>query len=201
MIFLDLPDGGLRRVSAQLRETLANEIDRLEPEFILVPFRYDLHSDHVATQRAVRNLAGRGRIKGTVLEYFVYVRWALVPGGDIRQRIRQDRLTTIDISSVATRKHKALTMYRSQTETIFRWQDSPVLTAESVRQRCEQPERFLLSCATEPLAACFSADRHTILLAHYAQRLGKRRKDQLLALCGGKRRSADRETATPIDGE
>jgi LmbE family N-acetylglucosaminyl deacetylase len=201
MTFLDLPDGGLGRVSAQLRENIANEINRLEPDFIFVPFRYDLHSDHVAAQRAVRYLARHGRIKSTVLEYFVYVRWALVSGGDIRQRIRQDRLTTIDVSSVAARKHKALTMYRSQTEMIFRWQDSPVLTADSVRQRCEQPEHFLLSSATEPLAACFSADRHTILLAHYAQRFGKRRKDQLVALCKGTRRSAAREAATPIDRE
>jgi LmbE family N-acetylglucosaminyl deacetylase len=182
-ILLGLPDGGLSRASGELRSRLEQDINRIRPDFIFVPFRYDLHADHVAVHRAVRALKRDDRISGTVLEYFIYFRWRLVRGGDVRVRIPKARLMKVDITSVSSRKRRALSMYRSQTSIMYSWQESPILTDISIRQRCREPEYFLFSDAAEPLLACFSANRAWLLFAHFVERLGKRKKDQLVAFC------------------
>jgi len=181
MTLLDLPDGRLAWSKRELQRLLERDINRIRPDFIFVPFRYDLHSDHVAVHRAVRELWRADRIGGVVLEYFIYFRWRLIDGGDIRRRIAQGKLMQVDIASVAAAKRRALSRYRSQTEVLYPWQDMPILTPESVQQRCSQPEWFLVSDPAEPLAACFPAQRQRTVSAHYIERLGKRRKDQLVA--------------------
>jgi LmbE family N-acetylglucosaminyl deacetylase len=178
---LNMPDGGLSRARRDLERRLEQEIARIGPDFILVPFRYDLHSDHVAVHRAIRNLRRAGRIDGTVLEYFIYFRWRLIDGRDIRRKIPSGNLLQVDISSVSDDKRNALSRYRSQTSIFYTWQETPILTGESIRQRCSEPEHFLVADPADSLTACFSGNRFSILLSHYVERLGKRRKDQLLA--------------------
>ncbi len=180
-VTLGLPDGRLSRSSRELKHRLEKEICRIEPQFIFIPFRYDLHSDHVAVHRAIRELKRNARISGTILEYFIYFRWRLIDGGDIRRRIPEEKLTEIDISSVSLAKRRALSRYRSQTSIFYPWQETPVLTEERVQQRCREPESFLVADPAESLLSCFSAGKYWLLFAHYVERLGKRRKDQLVA--------------------
>ena len=191
---LNLPDGGLFRVRGKLERRLENEIGRIEPDFILVPFRYDLHSDHVAVHRATRNLKRSGRIRGTILEYFIYIRWRLINGRDIRLRIPKGNLIQVDISSVSAAKHNALSRYHSQTNILYAWQETPILTEENVQQRCREPEHFLLAEPAEPLLSCFSSSKYWLLLAHYLERLGKRRKDQVVAFFKWALRPSARQT-------
>lgn len=178
---LRLPDGSLSRVKRELERRLEQEISRIEPDFILVPFRYDLHSDHVAVHRAILELKRTGRINGTILEYFIYFRWRLIGGRDIRLRILKGKLMKVDISPVSIAKRRALSRYLSQTSILYSWQETPILTEESVQQRCREPEYFLVTDPKEPLLACFSGRRYSILFSHYAERFGKRRKDQMVA--------------------
>lgn len=179
---LGFTDGSLARSARKLRSRLEREINIIGPDFIFVPFRYDLHTDHVAVHRAIRYLKKRGRISATILEYIIYFRWRLIEGGDIRFRISKARLAEVDISSVSSLKRSALSKYRSQTSNFYPWQETPILTEESIRSRCREPERFLISDSAEPLLACFSKSKYWILVAHYVERLGKRRKDQAVAL-------------------
>lgn len=181
-ISMGLPDGGLSRAGGELAHRLEQETRRIRPDFILVPFRYDLHSDHVAVQRAIRDLKRAGRIDGIILEYFIYVRWRLIGGRDIRRRIPKRMMLEIDISSVSSAKRSALCRYRSQTSILYSWQEGPILTEERVQQRCFEPECFLVADSSKPLLACFSGKRHALLISHYAERFGKRRKDQMVAL-------------------
>jgi len=182
LTFLGLSDNGLAWQHQDLMRRLEVEICRIRPTLILVPFRYDQHPDHVAVHRAVRELIRQGRIKAQVLEYFVYIRWRLIPGRDIRVMVSAQRLVQVDIASVSEQKRNALGEYRSQTSIMYPWQESPILTDESIRWRCSEPEYFLVSEPGEPLLACFTAKRYRILCAHYAERFGKRRKDQVIAL-------------------
>jgi LmbE family N-acetylglucosaminyl deacetylase len=192
-VFFGLPDGGLLHAMDELEQRLEHEINKIAPEFIFVPFRYDLHSDHVAVHRATLRLKRAGRIQGTVIEYFIYFQWRLIKGGDIRRHISQQRLIEVDISSVSADKRRALNCYRSQTSLFYTWQEQPILTAESVQLKCRKPEYFLMSDPGEPLSKCFSGGRLPILFAHYAQRLGKRRKDQLVAIFNWALRPAARQ--------
>ncbi len=182
LTFLGFSDGRLAWKHRELMRRLEREIARIRPTFILVPFRYDRHPDHIAVHRAVRKLVRQGRITAQVLEYFVYIHWRLIPGRDIRNMVSTSRLVKIDIAAVAEQKRNALGRYRSQTSIMYPWQESPILTEESIRWRFSEPECFLVFEPEETLLACFRAKRYRILCAHYLERFGKRRKDQLLAL-------------------
>jgi LmbE family N-acetylglucosaminyl deacetylase len=195
LIFLDFPDGKLMKNSLLFKARLAEELTRIDPAIILVPFRYDLHPDHVAVHRGVRNAILESAAAGILLEYFIYFRWRLIKSGDVRREISASRLLNIDISAVAEKKSATIYRYVSQTEILSDWQDQPILTAHSISERCSEPECFLHSDPRESLSAIFTGSRMRIVAAHYIERIGKRRKDQLLALLSwlfgyGRRRNA-----------
>jgi LmbE family N-acetylglucosaminyl deacetylase len=179
--FLDLPDGGLSRCRPALEAALAQAIARLRPEFVFAPFRYDVHPDHVALNRAARNVL-RGRPAAPrLLEYFVYHRLRFAPGGDVRRALREGALLSVDTRPVAAAKRAALDCYRSQTQLMHEWQDRPILTEESLRQRCEEAEDFLPADPAAPLSEGFARDRMKVRFACLAMRYGKRPKDQVMA--------------------
>jgi LmbE family N-acetylglucosaminyl deacetylase len=182
LTFLDFADGRLKSSRHALAERIAAELNRIQPELVLVPFRFDRHPDHVALHRAVRSVVRGNRLGARVLEYFVYTHWRLVPGRDIRRMVAADRLLRVDISAVSEQKKNALAHYRSQNSIAYSWQDGPILTSDSLRRRCVEPECFFLSEANERLLDCFPSKRVRLLFAHYAESIGKRPKDQLLAL-------------------
>jgi LmbE family N-acetylglucosaminyl deacetylase len=181
--FMHLPDGTLHKRQRQLKHLLKQEIVRINPDFICVPFHYDLHPDHVAVQRAVRALQRTADIQAKVLEYFIYFRWPLIREGDIRCRAPKDLLLEVDVSSVRALKHAALACYPSQTNVIYSWQEKPVLTEASLAQRCQEPEYLLLSDPSKPIGSGFSGNSLWLRLAHLSQMHGKRPKDQFIALC------------------
>lgn len=179
--FLDLPDGRLAHCRPALEAGLAQAIARLNPEFVFAPFRYDVHPDHVALNRATRVVL-RGRPAAPMmLEYFVYNRLRFVPGGDVRQALDQDALLSVDTAPVAAAKRMALDSYRSQTDLLHAWQERPILTPESLRQRCAEPECFLRTDPNAPLSEGFLRDRQRVRLACLAMRFGKRPKDRAVA--------------------
>jgi LmbE family N-acetylglucosaminyl deacetylase len=181
-IFLDFPDGRLMKNTLSFKARLAEQLARIEPAIILVPFRYDLHADHVAVYRAARDVVLDSAGGSILLEYFIYFRWRLIKSGDVRELIPTPRLLKIDTNAVAARKSATIHLYASQTGILSDWQEQPILTARSISERCNDPECFLYSDPHEPLSAVFAGNRLRIIAAHYIERIGKRRKDQLLAL-------------------
>jgi len=181
LVFLDFPDGRLLRSNPGLKSRLMREISRIEPAVVLAPFRYDLHPDHVAVNKGVRDALRDMPIECLMLEYFIYFRWRLIETGDVRRMIPASRLLNIDISAVADKKSAAIHLYASQTGILSDWQEQPILTSHSISERCSEPECFLYSDPREPPSAIFTGSRLRIVAAHYIERIGKRRKDQLLA--------------------
>ena len=74
--------------------------------------------------------------------------------------------------------------YESQTQIMYPWQTSPVLTSASITERCSQPEWLLVSNPVNPISD-FQGSGVMLRLAHLAQTLGKRRKDQAVAITVG----------------
>ncbi|MDW7710960.1 MAG: PIG-L family deacetylase [Deferrisomatales bacterium] len=141
--FLRFPDGGLARNETGLRQALAATAAGWGPAEFLVPFRQDWHPDHLAAYRAAAAALAAGDLKGRLVEYFVYTRRRLLPGGDVRAYVRPSRLARVPIEAVADRKLGALGRYRSQTTLFYPGQGRPVLGPELVRRACEEPECFL----------------------------------------------------------
>jgi LmbE family N-acetylglucosaminyl deacetylase len=195
LIFLDFPDGKLMKNSMPFKARLAEQIARIEPAVILVPFRYDLHPDHVAVHRGARDAVLESPGSSILLEYFIYFRWRLIKSGDVRQSIPASRLLNIDTGAVADKKSATIYRYASQTGIHSDWQEQPILTSSSISERCSEPECFLYSDPHEPLSAIFTGNRFRIVAAHFIERIGKRRKDQLLALLSWLFRSGRRQNA------
>jgi LmbE family N-acetylglucosaminyl deacetylase len=181
LYFLDLPDGRLAACRARFAAVLHETIMRLAPKFVFAPFRYDVHPDHVALNRAARVVLRCLSSPPVLLEYFVYHRLRFVPGGDVRRALRVDRLVKIDTTTVAAAKRAALDCYVSQTTIGYPWQDRPILTEDSLRERCAEPESFLLTDPAAPLSEGIAAHVRRIRLATLAMRFGKRPKDRAVA--------------------
>jgi N-acetylglucosamine malate deacetylase 1 len=181
LIFLDLPDGRLADRRPQLVQALLEIVTRLQPQFVFAPFRYDVHPDHVALNRAIRTVLRGVPAPPVLLEYFVYHRLRFVPGGDVRRALEADRLVEMDTAPVAAAKRAALDCYTSQTTVGYPWQDRPILTEDSLRQRCAEPEYFLLTDPAGPLADGIATDVNRIRFATLAMRFGKRPKDRAVA--------------------
>ncbi len=180
--FLDLPDGGLRRQIDTLACMLAGLIRAIQPDQTLIPFRYDRHPDHLALHRAVVRAARQAQPTADLYEYFVYSRYRLLPGGDIRQWIRPQLRLSVDVQAWSARKREALLRYRSQTTLFYNWQRRPILPPKRVEEVSHQPEMFL-RCVPDLRDASVFGRRHTwIRLVHWMEPWLKNRKERLAAL-------------------
>jgi LmbE family N-acetylglucosaminyl deacetylase len=181
-VFLGLPDGKLRYRTDQLYRLLTEQIRRLRPDHILAPFRFDRHSDHLAVNRAIVLALRAAGSSATLNEYFVYFRWRLLPGGDIRKFVNENRLLRVAIDEVAEQKRAALACYLSQTTKYYDWQDRPIVTADSVEEACSNPECFvrtdIKSCDTRIISRLYP----WIRIAHIAEPRLKKIKDRGMAL-------------------
>lgn len=182
LTFLDLPDGRLSSRRSQLAAALEDVLGATRPEFVFAPFRYDVHPDHTALNKVARAVLRTMEAAPAMLEYFVYHRLRFVPGRDVRKALDRSLLVTLDTSTVAAAKREALDCYRSQTTVQYSWQDRPILTGESLRIRCSEPEYFLLAHPAATLSEGIAAHRRRIQFACLAARYGKRPKDRVVAL-------------------
>ncbi len=141
--FMDFPDGRLRYCRTELEHAVGTIVNRVQPDHLLAPFRYDRHPDHLALNRVAIKLSRNGNAPMTLTEYFIYTRWQLLPGRDVRRYIRPEFLYQIDTSGVADCKRRALDCYRSQTTCFMLLQARPVLSQALLEQTVREPEYFL----------------------------------------------------------
>jgi LmbE family N-acetylglucosaminyl deacetylase len=131
--FLDLPDGRVRKCTDMARKRIADLVATLEFEQVFIPCRWDVHWDHVLTNRIVREvLQSRGR-SVEVFEYptWLWDHWPWVSDPvrlrgkqRFRHRVKQwllDELQVVlrfrvytDVSDVTTRKRQALDQHVTQ---------------------------------------------------------------------------------------
>jgi LmbE family N-acetylglucosaminyl deacetylase len=180
--FLRFPDGQLQRYQAPLRAELLAFLRDLRPDCILAPFRYDRHPDHLALNRAATTVAASLLPHTALLEYFIYYRSRLLPGGDVRRFVHPDRLVTVDITTEGMKKRQALECFKSQTTRYFPWQDRPILTGRSLDEACANPEMYVRYDPAQAGHAVFRRASTWIRIMHQVEPGLKRRKDYALAL-------------------
>jgi LmbE family N-acetylglucosaminyl deacetylase len=180
--FLNLPDGNLRQFKDTLCESISKRIANIQPDHIFLPFRYDRHPDHLALTRSAFHVLDAQNSQTDINEYFVYNRYRLLPGGDIRGYIRPELLIEIDIKAYAVQKKEALSCYESQTNIIFNWQERPILTKERVEEVSRLPEVFLKYDRRYPGSSVFVKSGIWIRFVHRFEPFLKDIKEQFLAL-------------------
>jgi LmbE family N-acetylglucosaminyl deacetylase len=194
--FFGLPDGRLGRHRSELRELLAGLVERLAPDRMLVPFRYDRHPDHLAVNAVVTSPDDGIGFEGTILEYFVYHRWRLLPRGDVRSYLPADDLVEVDIRAATETKRAALELFHSQTTRYFEWQSRPNLTHELIEAVSCEPETFFLYDPARRGADVLDGPRTWIRIAHRLEPFLKKHKDRAVALL---RRALRRTPPRPPD--
>ena len=175
--FLDYPDGELKRYIPDLKQTLSDLLTRLQPASFFIPFRYDRHPDHLALYKAGMAALPVLDRPTRIVEYFVYYRWRLIPGGDLRALINPKHLVQIDIRQQSEQKRQALDCYTSQTTTYFDWQPRPILPVERLEEVSRTPEIFLLHDPAASGVAVYSRLRYWIPLVHRVEPVLKKWKE------------------------
>jgi LmbE family N-acetylglucosaminyl deacetylase len=180
--FLCLSDGELQKNALALQSSIREQINKIQPRFIFVPFRYDRHPDHLAVNHVVASDIQQGTIRAQLVEYFVYHRWRLMPKRDIRKYVKPQFLFQVEIASVAKLKRQALDCFTSQTTIFYPWQTRPVLTSRLLDEECQNPEYFLIAPASLSETAVFSSSVLWIRLVHRLEPFLLRWKSLTLSL-------------------
>jgi LmbE family N-acetylglucosaminyl deacetylase len=164
--FLCLPEAELQKNISSLQQLVCEKINSIAPEFVLVPFRYDRHLDHLAVNHVVVAAVQDGSLRAQLIEYFVYYRWRLMPKRDIRRYIKPHVLFKLDTADVAKQKRRSLDCFTSQTTIYYPWMTRPILTSTLLDEECQNPEYFLSAPDSLSGTAVFSGPVLWIRLAH-----------------------------------
>jgi LmbE family N-acetylglucosaminyl deacetylase len=183
--FLDLPEAELPRHIAALRRAVYEAIGRIKPDCVLVPFRYDRHPDHLAINDVVTAGLTNGVYAVRLFEYFVYYRWRLLRGGDVRQYVVPKCLFEVDVQAVSSLKRAALDCFRSQTTKYYSWQTRPILTPALLDEVSRTPEVFVAYESAGAGAAVFSRSVTWIRVVHRLEPFLQRWKYRTGALWRG----------------
>jgi LmbE family N-acetylglucosaminyl deacetylase len=119
--FLDRVDGHLDRLSSSERSRLEDDIVQIlgavQPGEIYMPYRVDVHPDHIATHDLVRSAATKSGLRVERWQYLIWSLWR-------PEHLDQFRaagcpgLRRVSIRPVRKAKKRALAQYRSQFEPI-----------------------------------------------------------------------------------
>ncbi len=186
--FLDVPDYQVEQYRQSVYERIVRLGREWGPDCIWMPFRYDRHPDHVALSRIGLSAATVLGIRD-IWEYFVYYRWKMLPGGDVRKHCREEWMLESPVADVAGKKRAALQCFVTQTTLFFPWQTRPVLTASLLDEACAAPEMFL-TAGHAPDSELFTLPLWIIRSVHAVEPRLKRRWDQLQFLLHRRRADA-----------
>lgn len=141
--FLNLPEARLRQHYNRLAEVLNELVLSLAPQHIFMPFRYDRHPDHLAVNRVITTAYQAGLYRPEIFEYFIYYRWRLLSGGDVRAYIDPEYMLEVPVLDTYAPKLAALRAFTSQTTRYYDWQTRPILTSTLLDEVSGTPEYFL----------------------------------------------------------
>jgi LmbE family N-acetylglucosaminyl deacetylase len=180
--FLGFPEAKLQKSQKTYKESLIELVRTIKPDHILAPFRYDRHPDHLVVNRATTEALRSGAVKARLSEYFVYHRWRLLRGGDIRKYIDSKHLIRINIKNESAIKRQALACFKTQTTKLYAWQDRPILSEKLLDEECDSPELFLRYDPAIPGTGVFTNAHGWIRFVHLIETPLKKKKDACRAL-------------------
>ena len=180
--FLGFPEARLRDWRDEFSRALLELVRKINPDHILAPFRYDRHPDHLVVNRATTESLRSGAVKARLSEYFVYHRWRLLPGGDIRKYVDSRHLVRIDIKNESAIKRQALNCFKSQTTKLYAWQDRPILSEKLLDEECQNPELFVKYDPAVPGTGVFTNAHGWIRFVHLIETPLKKKKEACRAL-------------------
>jgi len=176
--FLDVPEMTVGQHRHEASEGLGALVRELKPDTVLTPFRYDRHPDHVALNRVTREVLAAAAPQAALLEYFVYYRWKLLPGKDVRPYCRPEHSAAFDLAATGAAKQAALLCHTSQVTRFHSWQTRAVLSAELIAEVSAGLEWYLRPPPAAGDRALFRLPPAVLHTVHTLEPWLKRRKDE-----------------------
>ncbi len=143
--FLDQPDQFLGELSVSQHDALIDRvvalIKAIAPEHIYVTYREDVHGDHQASYRVVREAIDRSQQSVQLWEYPIWTFWNYQRFSAMLHN-KQFKLYRLPIDAVHSKKKAALQCYRSQYEQLS-GTSSPVLSAGFMKYLSSVSEVFV----------------------------------------------------------
>lgn len=180
--FLPFPEWHLAKHEEQLKREIRSRLESFSPDIVLAPSRFDKHVDHLALNRAAREILAASERPATLIEYFVYYQWKLLPSGDIRTYIKPERLFQVDIDNASDVKRKALDAFVSQTTCFYPWQHKPVLSDELLTKFSAGPEVFMPAPANLRDRDILTISPLLVHLLNWLEPVLKNTKEKLLSI-------------------
>lgn len=141
--FLGLRDGTLNKLSpaesADAIERIAQLLERVQPDEVLLPYRHDGSSEHEAAFLLFASALRRHQRRVRVLEFPVWSWWS--PTLLLRPVLRVRKVVRFSFSGYAFLKTDALAAYRSQVAPTPPWPDA-LLSADFCRMFARDEEFY-----------------------------------------------------------
>lgn len=178
--FLDFPDGSLSRCRNKFYLAVVDLLKHLQPTCVLMPFRYDCHTDHVTVSAIATKAIHFHNSNIQTFEYFIYYRLQLLPKKDLRTYLRPDYLLSSDINTYSHQKRQSLEAFETQTTCFYPWQTRPMLSASLLDEVCLTPELFLDASALGSKTSPFAQSPRLIPLITHVEPVLKKTKTRAL---------------------
>ena len=144
VIFLNFEDGMLANFEAEARAKVSEILDRIRPEEVYYPFKKDHHTDHIITNKIVRQFVETASFPISGYQYSIFQRFSRVATFITRNlTFPRTKIFSVDISVFVQQKLAAINEFKSQTEVISTEQKWPVL--RDVSRFLDKRELFYLA--------------------------------------------------------
>lgn len=156
LVRLGLPDGNVPDSGAASFDAasarLANVLDEVAPQVLVLPWRRDPHPDHRASHALAHAAARRSRASAArVLEYLVWAEERAEPADLPRQAEVVCR--HLDIGSVVAAKRHAIAAHRSQLGLVIDDDPNGFTIAPQMRRRAERPVEYFFESRGDAVPA------------------------------------------------
>ena len=119
LIFLDFEDGTLGKNRKKLEEKITQIIEKSSPVEVYFPYEKDVHPDHLAANRAVRNAIENSGITVKMYQYSISQKYSRIgPIIDKMLNIFKHNIVHVDISRFHSVKPAAVREFKSEMEII-----------------------------------------------------------------------------------
>lgn len=140
LIFLEFEDGTLEKNEKRVEEKISQIIKENSPVEVYFPYEKDVHPDHRATNRAVRNAIKNLGITVRKYQYSISQKYSRMgPIIDILLNIFKHNIVHVDISRFHSVKRAAVREFKSEIEIISSKQQKPLMNNIDMFLNHEEP--------------------------------------------------------------
>ena len=139
VFFLDFEDGALKDNTFEACTFIKKILTQLKATEIFVPHKEDMHKDHSSTNTIVLSAVKKLHLDLDVYEYIIWSK----KDEKFKDIFKCPHLIEINISDVIDLKNKAIDMYQSQVNILFRSQTKPILDDHFLSSFRKPVEHFI----------------------------------------------------------